>query len=111
MECWSVGAVQQHSNTPTLQHSMQPSDLVRFRHFVALPALVAEESVGFVRTVADDFAARGYVAIAPDLLTRRGGTTTADSVKSGRSVTMGSDGTWMAAIQPKRGRIIISYEV
>jgi carboxymethylenebutenolidase len=33
----------------------------------------------WIRTVADDFASKGYVAIAPDLLTRRGGTVSADS--------------------------------
>jgi carboxymethylenebutenolidase len=35
----------------------------------------------WVRSVADSLAAAGFVAIAPDLLTRRGGTTTADSAR------------------------------
>ena len=35
----------------------------------------------WIRTVADDFAAKGFVAIAPDLLTRRGGTVSADSAR------------------------------
>jgi carboxymethylenebutenolidase len=35
----------------------------------------------WVRTVADSLAAAGFVAIAPDLLSRRGGTTTADSAR------------------------------
>jgi carboxymethylenebutenolidase len=35
----------------------------------------------WVRTVVDDFAARGYVAIAPDLLSRRGGTPDPDAAR------------------------------
>jgi carboxymethylenebutenolidase len=35
----------------------------------------------WVRTVADSLAARGFVAIAPDLLSRRGGTISADSAR------------------------------
>ena len=35
----------------------------------------------WIRTVADDFASKGFVAIAPDLLTRRGGTVSADSAR------------------------------
>jgi carboxymethylenebutenolidase len=35
----------------------------------------------WVRTVVDDFAARGYVAIAPDLLSRRGGTPSPDEAR------------------------------
>jgi carboxymethylenebutenolidase len=35
----------------------------------------------WVRTVADSLAASGFVAIAPNLLTRRGGTTNADSAR------------------------------
>jgi carboxymethylenebutenolidase len=35
----------------------------------------------WVRTVADSLAAVGFVAIAPDLLTRRGGTTSADEAR------------------------------
>lgn len=61
----------------------------------------------WVRTVVDDFAAKGYVAIAPDLLTRRGGTTTADSARAiiGRlppdSVTVDLDAT-MAYLKTKK---------
>jgi carboxymethylenebutenolidase len=35
----------------------------------------------WIRSVADSLAAAGFVAIAPDLLTRRGGTTTADEAR------------------------------
>src|SRR5512144_2264885 len=35
----------------------------------------------WVRSVADTLAARGFVAIAPDLLSRRGGTVNADSAR------------------------------
>lgn len=48
----------------------------------AAPAMIVIHEIfgmsDWVRTVADDFAAHGYVAIAPDLLTRRGGTEGAD---------------------------------
>lgn len=44
----------------------------------AAPAVVVIHEIfglsDWIRTVVDDFASKGYVAIAPDLLTRRGGT-------------------------------------
>jgi carboxymethylenebutenolidase len=51
---------------------------------VAPAMIVIHEIFGlsdWIRTVVDDFAARGYVTIAPDLLTRRGGTTGADAAR------------------------------
>ena len=52
----------------------------------AAPAMIVIHEIfglsDWVRTVADDFAAKGYVAIAPDLLTRRGGTTGADEARA-----------------------------
>jgi carboxymethylenebutenolidase len=51
----------------------------------AAPAIVVIHEIfglsDWIRTVVDDFATRGYVAIAPDLLTRRGGTVSADSAR------------------------------
>src|SRR5258705_8822404 len=58
------------------------------RAYIAYPAstapapaiVVIHEIFGlsdWIRTVVDDFASHGYVAISPDLLTRRGGTQSA----------------------------------
>lgn len=51
----------------------------------AAPAMVVIHEIygmsDWIRTVADRFAARGYVAIAPDLLSRRGGTPGADEAR------------------------------
>jgi carboxymethylenebutenolidase len=52
----------------------------------AAPAMVVIHEIygmsDWIRTVADQFAARGYVAIAPDLLSRRGGTPGADDARA-----------------------------
>jgi carboxymethylenebutenolidase len=49
------------------------------------PAIVVIHEIfglsDWIRTVVDDLASHGYVAIAPDLLTRRGGTQSADSAR------------------------------
>lgn len=51
----------------------------------AAPAMIVIHEIfgmsDWIRTVAHEFAAHGYVAIAPDLLTRRGGTPGADDAR------------------------------
>ena len=51
----------------------------------AAPAMVVIHEIfglsDWIRTVVDDLASKGFVAIAPDLLTRRGGTQSADSAR------------------------------
>lgn len=68
----------------------------------------------WIRTVADDFAAQGYVAIAPDLLSRRGGTDTQQDARRAigglppDSITVDLDATlaYLGTLQSVRGDAI-----
>ena len=84
----------------------------------AAPAMVVIHEIfglsDWIRTVADDLAGRGFVAIAPDLLTRRGGTKSADSSRAvigslpPDSVTVDLDATvaYLKGLKSVRGNAI-----
>lgn len=84
----------------------------------AAPAMIVIHEIfgmsDWIRSVADDFAAKGYVAIAPDLLSRRGGTESVEDVRMAirdlppDSITVDLDATvaYLQSLRSVRGDAI-----